>query len=408
MMKDSGALDGIKVLDFSLAMSGPFAAQKLGDMGAEVIKIEPTGDGEWHRTRPAANAWVNKLNSSFISFNRNKRSLSINLKTEESKEIMKRLIKKADVIIHNFRPGVAERLNIDYKSVSEINEQIVYCSISGYGETGPYAKRPGQDLILQGYSGAMWNTGTKNDPPLPLGMYVSDATAAHIAFEGILAALFYRERKGKGQKVEVNMLNAVMDLQVQELSVYLTGDVKPERTNEPLANIFLTAPYGVYKTKDSYMTLAIGPIDVLGEALDNDRLRSFTEWNDGMIHRDEIYRIVSDILPQKTTKEWIDILDQYNFWAGPVYDYNDLIKDPQVKHNEMIVEMDHPTEGKLKLLGIPYKFSESPGTFRYYPPLIGEQTDEILYEAGFSQEQVSELKKNNVVFNETDPVEERS
>ncbi|PWA06065.1 CoA transferase [Pueribacillus theae] len=407
-MKDSGALDGIKVLDFSLAMSGPFAAQKLGDMGAEVIKIEPTGDGEWHRTRPAANAWVNKLNSSFISFNRNKRSLSINLKTEESKEIMKRLIKKADVIIHNFRPGVAERLNIDYKSVSEINEQIVYCSISGYGETGPYAKRPGQDLILQGYSGAMWNTGTKNDPPLPLGMYVSDATAAHIAFEGILAALFYRERKGKGQKVEVNMLNAVMDLQVQELSVYLTGDVKPERTNEPLANIFLTAPYGVYKTKDSYMTLAIGPIDVLGEALDNDRLRSFTEWNDGMIHRDEIYRIVSDILPQKTTKEWIDILDQYNFWAGPVYDYNDLIKDPQVKHNEMIVEMDHPTEGKLKLLGIPYKFSESPGTFRYYPPLIGEQTDEILYEAGFSQEQVSELKKNNVVFNETDPVEERS
>ncbi|MFK9094341.1 CaiB/BaiF CoA transferase family protein [Bacillus salipaludis] len=392
-----GPLEGIKVLDFSLAMAGPFAAQKLGDLGAEVIKIEPTGTGEWHRTRPAANAWVNKLNSSFIAFNRNKRSLSVNLKSDSGKKIVHELIMDADVILHNFRPGVVERLNIDYDTVSSLNEKIVYCSVSGYGESGPYAKRPGQDLLLQGYSGSLWNYGKKGDPPHPNPMYISDATAAHMAFEGILAALFYRERTGKGQKVEVNMLNAVMDLQVQELSVFLTGGIKPERSEERLANVLLTAPYGIYQTKDGYITLAIGPIHILGEALDNDRLRSFTEWNDGMEHRDEIYRIVEEIMPNKTTKEWIEILDQYNFWAGPVYDYDDLVADPQVHHNNMIVEIDHPTEGKIKVLGIPYTFSESPGQIRHHPPLVGEHSEEILRQIGYSQSQIEQFKQNGVI-----------
>jgi len=364
--------------------------------------VEPTGDGEWHRTRAAGNAWVNKLNSSFIAFNRNKKSLSVNLKTEKGREAVYRLGRKADVLLQNFRPGVAERLGLDYETIRGVNDNIIYCSISGYGETGPYAQRPGQDLILQGYSGAMWNTGKEGDPPHPLGMFVADATAAHQAVEGILAALFYRERSGRGQKVEINMLNCVVDLQVQELSVYLTGGVKPKRTKEPLAHALLNSPYGVYKTKDGYMTLAFGPIHLLGEALDNDRLRSFTEWKDGMEHRDEIYRIVAEILPQKTTQEWIEHLDKYNLWAGPVYTYDDLVNDPQVRHNQMIVEIDHPTEGKLKVLGIPIRFSESPGPIRYYPPLVGEHTDEILKEAGYTEEEIRRLKAEGVVFNEAD------
>lgn len=395
-----GPLEGVKVLDFSLAMAGPFAAQKLGDLGADVLKIEPTGTGEWHRTAPAANAWVNRLNSSFISFNRNKKSLSVNLKSEEGKQIAYQLIEEADVVLQNFRPGVAQRLGIDYETIKELNERLIYCSISGYGESGPYVKRPGQDLVLQGYSGALWNTGKKGDPPHPMAMFVCDATAAHNAFEGILAALFYRERTGKGQKVEVNMLNAIMDMQIQELTVYLTAGIKPERTEEPLAHTLLTAPYGIYKTKDHYITLAIGPIHVLGEALDNDRLRSFTEWNDGMVHRDEIYRIVSEIMPTKTTQEWIGILDQYNYWCGPVYDYEDLIHDPQVKHNEMIVEMEHSTEGKLKLLGIPIRFSESPGSIRLQPPLVGEHTVEALKSIGYSEDDISRLKEKGVVYSE--------
>lgn len=394
----SGPLEGITVLDFSLAMSGPFAAQKLGDLGAEVIKIEPTGDGEWHRTRPAGNAWVNKLNSSFISFNRNKKSLSVNLKSEEGKEVITKLIADADVVLQNFRPGVAERLGIDYHSVKEINPRIVYCSISGYGETGPYAQRPGQDLVLQGYSGAMWNIGKEGDPPHPIAVYVCDAAAAHNAFEGIVSALFYRERTGQGQKVEVNMLNSIMDIQIQELTVYLTAGIMPKRTKEPLANGLLTAPYGIYKTKDGFMTLAIGPIDVLGEALDNDRLRSFTDWNDGMTHRDEIYQIVSGILVEKTTQEWMDILDQFNFWCGPVYNYEDLVNDPQVKHNQMITTINHKTEGELNLLGVPITFSESPGTIRYPPPLLGEHTDEILRNVGYEDEQIEQFKSSGAVL----------
>lgn len=392
-----GPLDGITILDFSLAMSGPFAAQKLGDMGAEVIKVEPTGDGEWHRTRPAANAWVNKLNSSFISFNRNKKSLSVDLKTRQGKEIIYKLIKEADVILENFRPGVMERLGLDYERVEKINQNIIYCSISGYGKTGPYANRPGQDLVLQGYSGALWNTGKKGDPPHPIPLYACDATAAHNAVEAIIAALFYRERNGEGQLVEVNMLNAIMDMQVQELSVYLTGGIAPERTEEPLAHTLLTAPYGIYKTKDSYMTVSLGPIDVLGEALDNNRLRSFTEWNDGMVHRDEIYRIVAEILPSKTTDEWIKILDEHNYWAGPVYDYEDLVNDPQVHHNEMIVEMEHPTEGKLKLIGIPIKFNKTPGTYREHPPLLGEHTEELLEKIGYTEEHIQQFLKEKVI-----------
>lgn len=397
----NGPLDGITVLDFSLAMSGPFAAQKLGDMGARVIKIEPTGDGEWHRTRAAGDAWVNKLNASFISFNRNKESLSVDLKTAEGKQIVEKLIRQADVVLQNFRPGVAQRLGIDYESCRKLNESIVYCSITGFGETGPLAMRPGQDLVLQGYSGAMWNIGTRHDPPLPVAMFVADATSAHMAVEGILAALFYRERTGKGQKVEVNMLNAVMDMQIQELTVFLTTGIKPVRTEEPLAHSLLTAPYGIYRTKDGYMTLSIGPIHVLGEALDNDRLRSFTKWSDGMEHRDEIYRIVAEILPTRTTREWIELLDKYNYWAGPVYDYDDLVRDPQVQHNRMIVELDHPTEGRLKVLGIPIGFSETPGTIRHYPPLVGEQTVPILESLGFSREQIDDWLDRGIVHDET-------
>src|SRR5699024_439378 len=187
------------------------------------------------------------------------------------------------------------------------------------------------------------------------------------------------------------------DMQVQELSVYLTGNIKPERSEEPLAHTLLTAPYGIYKTKNGYMTVSIGPIHILGEALNNDRLQSFTDWNDGMVHRDEIYRIVEEILPSKTTEEWLAILEKHNYWAGPVYDYDNLVNDPQVHHNEMIVEMEHPTEGNLKVLGIPIKFNKTPGTYRYYPPLVGEHTEEILGKVGYSREDIEQLKKTDVV-----------
>jgi crotonobetainyl-CoA:carnitine CoA-transferase CaiB-like acyl-CoA transferase len=396
-MTSAGPLDGVTVLDFSQAMAGPFAAQKLGDLGASIIKIEPTGAGEWHRTRPAANAWVNQLNSSFIAFNRNKRSLSIDLKAAESRAIIQKLAALADVAIQNFRPGVAERLGIDYKSLRENNDRIIYCSMSGYGETGPYVLKPGQDLVLQGYSGAMWNTGTTEDAPLPSIYYACDAIAAHLAFEGVLAALFHRERTGVGQKVEVNMLNGVIDLQAQELSVYLTGHVKPQRPREPLAHALLPAPYGVYQTSDGHITVAMGPLPALGAALDNEWLRSLTHPEAGMELRDQIRRTVAAILPTRSSHDWLEILDAHAIWAGPVYDYDDLVADPQVRENDMIVEIDHPTEGRLRVTGIPLRFTESPGSIRLPPPLVGQHTDEILSWLGYSSAQITDLRAREVI-----------
>lgn len=393
----SGPLEGIRVLDFTLAMAGPFGAQKLGDMGADVIKVEPGGDGEWHRTRAAADAWANKHNSSFLAFNRNKRSLAIDLKHPEAKDIVRRLVAGADVAISNYRPGVAERLGIDYATLSAINPRLVVCTMTGYGGSGPYTKRPGQDLILQGLSGSMWNSGKIGDAPVASPLYVADATAAHLAVEGVLAALLWRERSGRGQHVEINMLDAMIDLQSQELSVYLTGGVKPQRTSEPFAHVLLTAPYGVYQTSDGYITVSIGPLPLLGEVLDDDVLRSFVAWGDGMTQRDEIYRRVAAAMLTRTSAEWLERFAAADYWAGPVYTYDDLLADPQVAHNGSFITMEHPTEGTLKLAGIPIHFSETPGTIRRHQPAVGEQTAQVLGEAGFSEQEIAALEKSGAV-----------
>jgi len=390
-------LSGIKVLDFSQAMAGPFCAQKLGDLGAEVIKVEPTGDGEWHRTRPAADAWVNRHNSSFLAFNRNKRSLAINLKDPASRSVIRPLVEQADVVLSNYRPGVAERLGIDYPTVNPWNSQLIYCSISGYGSSGPYAKRPGQDLLLQGYSGSLFSTGRLGDPPRPMSMFVADATAAHLATQAILGGLLWRERGGQGQLVEVNMLEGMIDMQAQELAVFLTAGIRPERTDEPLAHALLTAPYGIYATADGFMTVSIGPIDLLGDVLDDDYLRSHKSWGEGMTHRDEIFRQVAKILPSRTTAEWLEAFDAVGYWAGPVYDYDDLLADPQVAHNGTFIELQHPTEGTLRLPGIPLRYSKSPGSIRRHQPAVGEHSIEILTELGISSASVGALIESGVI-----------
>lgn len=396
------------MLDFTMAMAGPFAAQKLGDLGASVIKIEPTGTGEWHRTHAAGNAWVNKLNSSFIAFNRNKRSLSVNLKEPDAAEIVRKLTASADVVLQNFRPGVAGRLGIDFESLRAVNERLVYCSISGYGEAGPYAMMAGQDLVIQGLSGAMWNTGTQGDPPLPSIFYACDATASHLAVEGVVAALYYRERTGKGQKVEVDLLSGVIDMQAQELSVFLTGGVRPTRPQEPLAHALLPAPYGIHASTDGYITVSMGPLPSLGEALDNDWLRSLVGPDDGMTFRDEIHRVVAEAIRSKTSREWLEILEAHGIWAGPVHDYDDLVDDPQVRHNNMIVEMDHPTEGILRVTGIPIRFLDSPGSIRYAPPLVGQHTEEILQSLDYTPEQIHDLKARGIVYRETGDTDDPS
>ncbi|MFG1704367.1 CoA transferase [Nonomuraea sp. M3C6] len=239
-----GVLDGYRVVDLSIAMAGPLAAMRLGDLGADVVKVEPV-TGEWQRHTPAGGATGNRVNASFLSLNRNKRSLAVNLKSDEGREIVHRLAATADVFLQNYRPGVAERLGMDYDTISGLNPGIVYVSMSGYGETGPYTSRPGQDLLLQAMSGAMLSTGREGDPPAPAGTYAIDAITAYSAFEGALAALLHRERTGEGQRVSVNMLDAAIAVQMQELSIFTVGGVPQRRGREPHGHTYIRAPYGV-------------------------------------------------------------------------------------------------------------------------------------------------------------------
>jgi crotonobetainyl-CoA:carnitine CoA-transferase CaiB-like acyl-CoA transferase len=394
-------LEGIRVLDCSIAMAGPFAAQRLGDLGADVVKVEPI-TGEWQRHVSAGGAQGNKINVSFLSLNRNKRSLAVNLKSEGGKQVLRKLVETADVFLQNYRPGVAKRLGVDYETLREINPRLIYVSISGYGESGPYLQRPGQDLILQGMSGAMLSAGREGDPPAPAGQFLVDAVTASTAFEGALAALFHRERTGEGQKVEVNMLDAITALQMQELSVFTVGGLKQQRSAEPHAHVFIRSPYGVFETSDGYIVLAFPPLKTLGEIIGEDSFLGLDDEADAWSKRDEVFALTRERLKARSSEEWLALFEPAGIWAGPVYGYEDLINDPQIKHNGTFVEYDHPTEGRVKTPGFPIRFSKTPSEVYRGAPLAGEHTDEVLSEAGYDAEAIRRLIEGGAIARNED------
>jgi crotonobetainyl-CoA:carnitine CoA-transferase CaiB-like acyl-CoA transferase len=391
-----GILKGYRVLDCSIAMAGPFAAQRLGDLGADVVKVEPTG-GEWQRFRAAGGATGNQINSSFLSLNRNKRSLAVDLKSDDGKAVLVELVKSADVFLQNYRPGVAQRLGVDYETLRAINPGIIYVSMSGYGEDGPYAKLPGQDLLLQAMSGAMLSTGRAGDPPQPAGQYLADAVTAYCAFEGVLAALLHRERTGEGQLVQVNMLDAVVTLQMQELSVFTQGHKPQTRSAEPHAHCYIRAPYGVFATADGYLAMAFANLHALGELIGEPSFAGMDDETDSWTHRDAIFARVRERLPARTTAEWLDLFRANDIWAGPVYGYEDVVADPQVAHNGTFVDYDHPTEGPIKAPGFPIRFSRTPSTVERGAPLVGEHSREVLTEAGFGDAAIERLLASGAV-----------
>ncbi|MFB2599982.1 CaiB/BaiF CoA transferase family protein [Herbiconiux sp. P17] len=393
-------LSGIRVLDCSIAMAGPFAAQRLGDLGADVIKVEPTA-GEWQRHAAAGGATGNRINVSFLSLNRNKRSIAVDLKSPEGKEILYDLVKSSDVFLQNYRPGVAARLGVDYETLRAINPSIVYVSISGYGEDGPYRNRPGQDLLLQAMSGAMLSSGSAGHPPTPAGQYLVDAITASTAFEGVLAALFHRERTGQGQLVSVNMLDAITTLQMQELSVYTVGKVAQTRGQQPHAHVYIRAPYGTFSTSDGFIVLAMPELHTLGEVIGEPSFLGMDTETDSWAHRDEIFAKTADRLVTDTSAHWLEALGAAGIWAGPVYDYQDLVDDEQIAHNGTFIEYEHPTEGLIKTPGFPYKLSETPARIDRGAPLTGEHTREILGELGLDAARVDRLLDSGVVASES-------
>lgn len=392
----TGPLEGLVVADFTQLAQGPFATQMLGDLGAEIIKIEPI-KGDWMRHWSMANLFVEGEGASYLSFNRNKRSIAIDLKNPRGKDVALRLIDRADIVIENFRPGVMERLGLGYETLAERNPRIIYCASSGWGQTGPYVSRPGQDLLVQAVAGVGYLNGNADEPPQGVAVGIGDFTAGFHIVYGVLAALYARDRTGRGQRVDVNLLNSILNLHIQELSLYLNGAGLPVRSRSDIPSPYLGAPYGFYETADGYIAIAMNPIDKLA------RLVGITGYEDHpesqiMEGRDEVRADFQKGFHKKTTQEWLDILLAEDIWVAPVNDFAAVEADPQVHENEMIVEWEHPKAGMVRGVGIPVKFSDTPGEIRRHAPLLGEHTEEILRElAGFSEDEVRELQASGAV-----------
>lgn len=392
-------LKGIKVLSFTHFLQGPSSVQMLADLGADVIKIEQT-KGAYERFWSGLDAYKNGVSVFFLLANRNQKSIAIDLRTEEAKEMIYELVKEVDVVVENFRPGAMDRLGLGYEQFKAINPKLVYCSCTGYGSSGPYEKRPGQDLLLQSLSGLMTLTGRKDDPPTPVGTAVVDQHGAVLAALGVVSALFNRERKGEGCKVESSLLNAALDLQIEPIAYHLNKGELWKRSNTGLASRFHQAPYGVYQTSNGYITVSNSPVEKLADLLNSEELAKYNS-NEQMSKRNEIDNIFSDIMKRKSTEEWVEFFTENDIWFAPVNEYKDVVNDPQVLHNEMIITIDHPDAGEVKLLNHPIRYNGKAPELRYYQPALGEHTKEILQDMGYSVQKIDEfIEKGVVVSNE--------
>lgn len=391
-------MEGVKVLDFSQLLQGPFATQMMGDLGADVIKIERNGSGDIYRGMTFFNQWIAGDESPcFMAWNRNKRSLAIDIKSPQGREIIYKLAKEADVLVENFRPGVMERLGYGYEDLKMINPRIIYCSASGWGDDGPYLTRPGQDLLVQSVSGAIMTSGKNSDGPVAIGTALCDQVNGLNSVYAILAALYYRERTGKGQQIKTNLLSSAIAFQMQDYFTIQNLGQTFERPESKIGHPGNGAPFGMYETSDGYLTIAMSPWPKLVEALGD---QSLMRYNDPQVlfdDRDKIHGIVEAITVTKTTGEWLEIMLSLDLWVAKVNDQKDVEKDPQVIHNDTFIEVDHPKAGKVKVTNVPFTMSETPGHIKRSSPLIGEHGTEILMEIGYSEGDIENLVSENVI-----------
>jgi len=391
-------LAGIRVLDLGRHLAGPTCAMWLGDLGADVIKIEDPQHGE--DGRASGPPFFHGESAFFLSANRNKRSLALDIKDPAGQEIFRRLARTADVVVENFRPGVMDALGIGYAAVAQENPRVIYCSLSGYGADGPEAGRPGLDQIIQGMSGLMSITGFAGGEPVRVGIPIADLLAGLFGAYGVLAALQARERTGRGQVVTTSLLESMVGMLGFQAVRYLNGGgVPPPAGNHHPIN----APYGVYRTRDGYIILgATGEkrwrqfCKLLGapEWVDDPR---FATNGDRFSHREELTRLIEERLQAHTSEEWEQILNEHGIPCGPIYRMDQALEHPQVRHRQMVVELPHPQLGTVRLLGLPVKFSATPGAIRRAPPLLGEHTDEVLREIGLSEADLARLRANGVI-----------
>ncbi|WOO42702.1 CaiB/BaiF CoA-transferase family protein [Rubellicoccus peritrichatus] len=376
-------LEGITIVDFSQFLSGPSGTLRLADMGARVIKIERPGCGDICRELYVAKAKLDGESMVFHAINRNKESLCVDLKNADDLERIKTLIKQADVVVHNFRPGVMQRLGLDYESVRSIKPDIIYGAITGYGKEGPWKDKPGQDLLLQSLSGLTGLSGNAGDGPVPMGLAIVDLFAgAHLA-QGIIACLVRRGISGEGGLVEVSMLESILDFQFEPLTVYLQdGGEEAERTASNSAHAYLGAPYGIYETTDGYLALAMGSVPQLGELLECPELMNYPEPSSWFDQRDEIKSILANHLKSRKTVDWLVVLEAADIWCADVLDWHRLMAHDGFQALDIIQPVSRSSGADYQTTSCPIKFDGKRPLSTLGSPAIGEHTESLTKEFG--------------------------
>ena len=392
-------LRGIRVLDLTRVLAGPFCSMTLADLGAEVIKIEIPGRGDDTRAYPP---FVGGVSSYFLSINRGKKSVTLNLKTEEAREAFYRLARRCDVLLENFRPGVTERLGVDYQTIHEVNPRLIYCSISSFGQTGPYARWPGYDLIVQGMGGLMGITGEPGRPPVRIGVAITDIGAGMWAAIAILAALRARDRTGEGQHIDVSMLDGSVAWMTYVAGNYFATGRVPPRMGSAHPSI---VPYQGFEAADGKTVLIAAGNDRLWALLC--RGMGLEDWiddpryatNDKRVeNRDVLIPALAREFKRRTRDEWLERLRALGFPCAPVYTIDEIFSDPHVLHRGMLVEMEHPEVGRIKQIGPALKLSETPCVVGSPPPALGEHTEEVLRSlAGYSDEEIEALRRAGAI-----------
>jgi len=389
-------LAGVRVLSFTQFLLGPSAVQFLADLGADVVKIEPPGGKLWERNWAGCDLYLNGVSAFYLLAHRNQRSLTLDLKREEGRAVARRLIEGADVLVQNFRPGVLSRWGLGWEEARALNPRLIYVSASGYGEASPYRDRPGQDLLMQGLSGLAWLSGRAGQPPTPVGTPVIDQHGATLLALGALAAIIERGRTGRGVHVEVSMLRAALNLQLEPVSYFLNG-ARLEKSDTPLAGMFHPAPYGVYETQDGHVIVSISPFQALADALALPELARHAGAPRLFHAREEIARALVPVLRTRTTAEWLTFFAERGVWAAAVLTYAETFADPAVRAADAVEEAPHPVAGPVKFLRFPVELSTGRAGVRRPPPLSGQHSDEILREAGYPEADIARLRADGVI-----------
>lgn len=390
-----GVLSGVKVLDLTRLLPGPYCTLLMADYGADVIKIEEPGKGDYIRWRtPAAEG----IGARHLTVNRNKKSVALNLKTAQGQQIFKQLAAEADVIIESFRPGVMQRLGLGYEDIVQVNERIVYCSLTGYGQTGPYRHLPGHDINYIGYSGILGLIGEKNGKPVVPGVQIADIGGGSLmALSGICMALFHRDRTGEGQYIDVSMVDGAITWLYAAMSDYFVSGKVPERGDTRLDGQF--AFYNVYETKDGkYMTVGASEFKFWKRLCE---LIGKEEWivlHEGPANvQEQLKQDLGELFKTHDQQHWINLLAQEETCVGPVYDIEDMFNDPHIAERDMFQEMQHPVAGMIQQIGFPIKFSETPGEISNHAPGLGEHTEAVLTQLGYDKADLAKLQASGVI-----------